>query len=86
MEVQPLKKALPECGIPSLFAMLSAPSKLIVWPEGMSTTACIAMAARVNSVNGPTMRMLVINKYILCVLKKMNSFIVALLEIDSFRN
>jgi hypothetical protein len=31
------------------------------------------------------MKMLVINKYI-CVLKKMNGFIVALLEIDSFRN
>jgi hypothetical protein len=46
MEAQPLKKALPEGGIQSLFVMLSAPSKLIGWPEGTSAAACVAMVER----------------------------------------
>jgi hypothetical protein len=46
MEVEPLNEAPQEGGILSLFAMLSAPSKLIGWPEGTSAAACVAMVER----------------------------------------
>ncbi len=46
IEEKSLKKVLPEGRIPSLFAMLSVPSKLIGLPKHMSAAACIAMVAR----------------------------------------
>jgi len=74
MDVQPLKEALLEGGILSLFVILNAPSKLNRLAKGhvCGHLRChgrkdhTTLAHRGNSVHDPIMRILVINKYFMC--------------------